>query len=512
MWTRCMTEAAPEPLLVIARLLLVDRPGEAPRPGAVACAEGRIVAVGTPDDCRAALPRPARTIELSDALLLPGFVDAHVHVLAAAVADAGVDCSPGAVRDVREIIDAIAEASTHLDPGEWVRATGYEETMLHEGRPPTRAELDRAVPDVPVRLIHRTGHAEVLNSAALSLIGLDERTPEPPGAAFGRSLEDGRLDGLLIGMRERIEAGMPLPDRRAVDAAVRTWAGGRAAAGVTTLVDASPANGASEVETFDALLAAGAIPQGLILMQPVDQPDGLSASSGKSSQLRRGETKVMLRVLEHEVYPDARELAQVVRRVVARGGRVAVHAPTPLAVRIALDAFDEADAPGGQRIEHAPMLDEGLLQAIRRSDTFIVAQPGLLTEVRTRYEQRIDAGRRRELHPWRRAIDMGVRVAFSSDAPVSRLGPLQSAAAASVDRPPTLAPEQSIEPLEALYAWTAGASEAAALADRGRLQVGLRADLVLLRGPIERDPAQGDVLLSVIEGEVVYHEARAFPV
>ena len=141
---------------------------------ALACVDGRIVALGTPEECARALPDEARRIVARDAYLLPGFIDAHIHVLAAAVAAAGVDCSPQAVSSIAELLDVIARAVSDRPPGAWVRAHGYEETMLAERRHPTRAELDAAAPHHPVRLTHRSGHAEVLNSRALALAGIDE--------------------------------------------------------------------------------------------------------------------------------------------------------------------------------------------------------------------------------------------------------------------------------------------------------------------------------------------------
>ena len=134
----------------------------------------------------------------------------------------------------------------------------------------------------------------------------------------------------------------------------------------------------------------------------------------------------------------------------------------------------------------------------------VVAQPGLLNEVGRRYRQLLDAEQRARLHPWRALLDAGGALAFSSDAPISRASALEAVAAVSVDRPPDLAPEQAITPLEALRAWTAGAADAAGLADRGRLREGALADLVLIDGAPERDPASDRVRLTVIGGAVAF--------
>ena len=217
----------------------------------------------------------------------------------------------------------------------------------------------------------------------------------------------------------------------------------------------------------------------------------------------RGEVKVQPRVLEGEAV-GVEDLAAVVRRAAAAGRRVAVHAPTVESVRAALDAFRAAGDPRCHRIEHAPLLPPDLVEAIAAAGVTVVAQPGLLTEVTPRYEQLLTPGERERLHPWREVLDAGVPLAFSSDAPVSRSGPLAASAAASSARPPTLAPAQAIAPLEALGAWTSGAASACGLDDRGRLEPGRVADLVVVEGPLETDPAACRVVATVVGGEVLY--------
>ena len=499
----------PEPLLVEARVLVPDGAALRHAHAAVACAEGRIVALGTIEECTRALPQGHRHIAAPEAYVLPGFIDAHVHVLAASAAEAGVDVSPRAVTDITQLLDVIARSAAQLPPGAWLRAHGYEETMLAERRHPTRGEIDDAAPDHPVRLTHRSGHAEVLNSRALALAGIDESTPEPRGAALGRSLEDGRLDGLLLDMADGIEAAMPPPDPEAVAAAVGAWGRARLAEGVTTLVDAGPRNGAAEWETLAGFATDGTLAQRLVVMEGSDHLGELPGQT-VGGRVRRGEVKVQPHALEGDAL-DVEDLAAVVRRAADAGRRVAVHAPTVDSARAALDAFLATGEPRGHRIEHAPLLPRDLVDAIAEAGVEVVAQPGLLTEVTPRYEQLLTPAERERLHPWREVLDDGVPLAFSSDAPVSRSGPLTASAAASSRRPGTLAPGQALRPLEALAAWTSGAAAACGLGDRGRLEAGRVADLVVVEGPLEADPAACRVLATVVGGEVVYEAGDAGP-
>ena len=497
----------PEPLLIEARVLVPDGVSLRHAHAALACVGGRIVALGTIEECTRALPERHRHIAAPEACVLPGFIDAHVHILAAAAAEAGVDVSPRAVADIAGLLDVIASAAAEPPPGAWLRAHGYEETMLAERRHPTRAELDAAAPDHPVRLTHRSGHAEVLNSRALALARIDESTPEPRGAAFGRSLEDGRLDGLLLDMADRIEAAMPPPDPAAVAAAVDSWGRARLAEGVTTLVDAGPRNGMAEWETLAGFATDGTLPQRLVVMEGADHLGELPGQAA-AGRVRRGEVKVQPRVLEGDA-AGVEDLAAIVRAASDAGRRVAVHAPTVESVRAALDAFRETGDPRGHRIEHAPLLPRELVDAIAEAGVAVVAQPGLLTEVTPRYERLLTPGERERLHPWREVIEAGVPLAFSSDAPVSRSGPLIASAAASSRRPEALAPGQALRPLEALAAWTSGAAAVCGLGDRGRLVTRRVADLVVVEGPLEADPAACRVLATVVGGEVVHEAGEA---
>jgi len=111
--------------------------------------------------------------------LIPGFNDAHCHILAFASSLLSVDCSPSVVSSITDIKAQIHKQAQKLTRGTWIRATGYNEFYLAEKRHPNRDDLDEAAPHHPVKLMHRSSHACVLNSIALSLIGISNETQEP---------------------------------------------------------------------------------------------------------------------------------------------------------------------------------------------------------------------------------------------------------------------------------------------------------------------------------------------
>src|SRR4249920_119384 len=158
--------------------------------------DGRIAAVGSAEEIQATATPGARVARLGGATVVPGLIDAHCHVSNVGYLAAGADCSQPSAPGIPEIQARLREAAGRTQPGSWVTGSGYVEYKLREGRHPTRADLDEAVPDRPAVLYHTSLHACVLNTAALREAGLEDGQPDPAGGAFGRDRQ-GRLDGVV---------------------------------------------------------------------------------------------------------------------------------------------------------------------------------------------------------------------------------------------------------------------------------------------------------------------------
>src|SRR5215471_18792484 len=158
--------------------------------------DGRIAAVGEPGEIRAAASPGAAVVRLDGATIIPGLIDAHCHVANIGYLAAGADCSQPSAPGIPAIQARLREAAGQTPEGSWVTGSGYVEYKLREGRHPTRAEIDEAVPNRPAVLYHTSLHACVLNTAALREAGFEDGQPDPPGGAFGRDGQ-GRLDGVV---------------------------------------------------------------------------------------------------------------------------------------------------------------------------------------------------------------------------------------------------------------------------------------------------------------------------
>src|SRR4051812_43590307 len=162
---------------------------------AVAIRDGRFVAVGDNAAMGRFLGGDTKIIELGGTTVVPGLIDSHLHQLFAALNGPAVQLL--GTRTVANVQVAIAERVARTGPGQWVMASsGWHESILDEGRMPTRFELDKVSPDNPV-FIPRGGHVVTVNSKALALAGIDKNTPNPDGGVIVRDA-DGEATGVLL--------------------------------------------------------------------------------------------------------------------------------------------------------------------------------------------------------------------------------------------------------------------------------------------------------------------------
>lgn len=133
---------------------------------------GRIAYVGDREEAERLAGPGARRVDLEGRALLPAFVDPHSHLLACAYARLQVPL--GECAGWGEIADRLSRhvQERGVQPGEWVKGTGYDQNALAEGAAPDRFCLDRACPHNPVVIQHASGHAGVFNTLALERLGV----------------------------------------------------------------------------------------------------------------------------------------------------------------------------------------------------------------------------------------------------------------------------------------------------------------------------------------------------
>ena len=182
-------------IFVNGTILTVD--AEFSEADAIAIRGERILAVGTEDDVRAAAGADATVIDLDGKTLLPGFVDAHTHVVAGSIVDSLMDyVGMARYQTAEQVLDHIAEQAKTAQPGEWLAFRNFDPAVQEGPQELTFAELDAVTTENPIFIMNASGHLAYANSTAFEIAGIDDRVENPPGGEYGRDA-DGRINGVM---------------------------------------------------------------------------------------------------------------------------------------------------------------------------------------------------------------------------------------------------------------------------------------------------------------------------
>lgn len=156
-----------------------------------------IIAVGAAADVRAVAGPGAAEVDLAGRTMLPGFIDAHTHVVSGAAVDSIME-NVGAARfaTAAEVLDHLRVLVARTQPGEWVLARSFDPALQAGPDALTFAELDAVSADVPVFVINSSGHLAYANRAAFAAAAIPDDVADPPGAEFVRDT-GGRLTGVM---------------------------------------------------------------------------------------------------------------------------------------------------------------------------------------------------------------------------------------------------------------------------------------------------------------------------
>lgn len=176
---------------------------EQPTAEAVAVKDGRILAVGALSDVMATQGDATSLFDLDGRTMLPGFVDSHGHVVFGGLQalSANLLAPPdGEVTDItslQNILRSWAEENADaIEQAGVIIGFGYDNAQLAELRHPVREDLDAVSTDLPIVIVHQSGHLGVANSKALELVGFDASTEDPAGGVIQRR-DDGQPNGVL---------------------------------------------------------------------------------------------------------------------------------------------------------------------------------------------------------------------------------------------------------------------------------------------------------------------------
>lgn len=495
---------------------------------AVAVRGVEIIAVGTDDEALSAAGDEARIVDLDGRMVLPGFVEGHIHPLLGGFFTSGVDLQVPTKADALAAIEDYAA----VHPEGPVRGFGWRMDMFGpEG--PRREDLDVLLPDRPALFFAIDAHSLWVNSAALRVAGVTADSPDPvPRFSYYARDADGQPTGFVL------EAAAMLPLADAVEPItaelfgrmVGDWLPAAAAAGITAVFEAGmPPAGADPgalAEVYTTLEAQGRLPFRVVLSHFVKGPpienvvdQVLAQRRGYDTELVRGGVLKIVgdgTVEGHTGYllnpytdkPDScgqsaltdDQWRCLVTEADAAGIDVHIHAVGDATARCALDAIEAAIAANPPRdrrhaIAHLQIVDESDLPRFAElgviaqfSPNWIAVDPSLET-IRTRLgDERVSRH-----YQLRSILEGGAAISFGTDWPAagwfSTYKPLDALESAVTRRTlgdpgaAVMAPaDERLELAQALEANTLSSARQLRLDHLvGSLQVGKRADLVVLR-------------------------------
>jgi len=485
-------------LLINANIITMDTV----RPVAqeVAVTDGVITAIGGQGELQDLRGNSTEVIDVKGQSVLPGFIDAHIHLRALAESMVTLDIGPAAgVRIIADIQSKIREYSQGFLPKEWIRASGYNEIYLTEKRDPHRWDLDEVVPDHPVKLTHRSGYAHVLNSCALREIGISRETPDPEGGIIERDLETGEPTGQFYGCGDFLSTLIPELDQNHLLSGFEQVNRQLLDFGITSVQDASHRNNRNRWRFFEKIKKENRLHSRLTMMLGEGGfEENLLApylSSIDPRQLNVGGVKIVLDESSGRLVPEQAALNELVNTIHQAGGQVSIHAIEENAIESACEAIEFAlhqnPAPDHRhRIEHCSICPPQLVHRIAELGIVVVTNPAFLYNSGDRYLKTVAPEQLPYLYPISGLRNSGIHTASGSDGPIASLHPLvgvYSAVTRKADNDRLVNEGEKIEVLDALRMATIWAAYAKFDDDKkGSLTPGKLADMVLLDGnPLE---------------------------
>lgn len=525
---------------------------------AVAVTGDTITYVGDATGALALAGPDTQVVDLGGKLLLPGFVEGHIHPFLGAFLSTGVDLQVPTGRDALDAIAAYAKAN----PDGPVRGFGWRVDMFGP-QGPTRAELDAVLPDRPGFFFAIDGHSMWVNSAALKVAGVDRNTPDPiPGFSYYVRDENGEPTGYVLevdavlGLVDAIEPISP----ESMATLLQAWLPKASAAGITSLFDAGvpPIGGdqGSLIALYTDVESRGELPFRVVASYSVKSPPVDDAVAKLTDVRNRVSTDLVnvgvVKVIGDgtqegytgwllEPYADkpdsigaspftVEQWDELIGAVDAAGFDVHIHACGERTARTGLDSIERAIAANPPRerrhtVAHLVYVEDpdsarfGELGVIAQfSANWMSADPDTTQNLAARY----GSPRKDLFFRPQKVLQAGGRISLGTDWPAagyySTYKPLDSiqigVTRQLIGEPdaPVLSPaDQKLSVAEAVHANTLGAAYQLRLDDRvGSVEVGKLADLIVLdRNIFEVDPHDihgATVTMTMMNGAIRHQE------
>ena len=534
---------APDLIVTNARIYTVDQ--NRPVVDAMAIRDGRIIATGPSRLVAAMKGASTRVLDLEGRTVIPGMIDAHVHLLGLGQGLLTVDLRGTTSYD--EVVARVVARAKDAPAGSWILGRAWDQNDWADTRFPTHDKLSAAIPGHPVFLVRVDGHAALGNAAAMKAAGVTSASKDPFGGHIERDAR-GAPTGVFIDKAMGLVAGaIPPTTTEELQAATIAATQELNRWGLTSVHDAGVSR--DVIDVFESVAQQGKFSvRDHVMISSDDSTLAHYFRRGPQSGLYDGRLWIKAIKISAdgalgsrgaallEPYSDDPKnsglalvppgrVKQVALEALRRGFQLNVHAIGDRANRTVLDEFEAAltEQPKADhrfRVEHA--------QILHPDDIPRFAQLGVIPSMQASHQTsdmywagaRLGQQRLLGSYAWRSLLNSGVIIPNGSDLPVEKTNPLISfhASIARQDDNNWPAggwfPEQRMTREEALKSMTIWAAWAAFMEPEvGSLETGKYADFVVLDQDIMRVPAelvlQTRVLSTWLGGKEVYRAAES---
>ena len=490
------------------------------RANSIAVKDSKIYLVGTDAQTRGVTGSDTKTVDCQDMVMIPGFHDAHLHILRLSANLTKLYCGPERACTITRIKELLELEARKIPEGGWVKAWGYDHELLLEKRHPNRGDLDRAVPNHPVRLDHVSGHATVMNTMAMRKLGFSEYSVDPPKGVIDREEESGFPSGLFLDMGEYIGKSMiPYRDQSELQEGIILANQLLISKGITAVQDAGIGNDLERWNLFKRLKTLGLLDPQVTMMVGYDYCEEFRHTPIATNPLRTGlyvgPAKIMLSLTTGSLVPGQKSLTDTIVSLQSNGWQVAIHAVEQEAIECAAKAICSASkikSGARHRIEHCSEGDPTVISLVDKSGAIVVTNPGFVWHFGDKYRKTLGSNIVSNIYPTGSLENRGIPWAIGSDGPMIMPDPILDIYTCVTRFSKSGNPvgkEQTISGSQGLKAYTYGAAYSCFQErELGSLERGKFADLVLLsRDPTGLGyylPADINVKMTVIRGKVVY--------
>jgi len=540
----------PADVIIIHGRVYTENPKQ-PWAQAVAIRGSKIVAVGEDAAIEKRRGMGTKVINAGGKLVLPGFVDCHVHFLEGSFSLSQLNLE--SAKDVVGIQKRLREYAAE-NPGDgWILGRGWDYTMFGSETLPNKKYLDELFPDRPVSLTAYDSHTSWVNSKALALAGIARDTPNPLNGIIVRDPLTGEATGALLETAQRLVAKVvPEPTRADKLLALRAgmkWANEH---GITRVHSAG--GDFQSIDLFEEMRRRGDLNLRMYVAYFLDPPQLLPKDLESIESARKkyhdewidaGAVKFMLDgvVETHnaallEPYSDdpsingktfwnSANYNAAVLELDKRGFQLFTHAIGDYSVRMALDAYENAEQRNHKhdrrpRIEHIETIAAADIPRFGKLGVIASMQPLHSypdSDTLDFWARNTGADRASRAWAWKSIADAGGHLAFGSDWPIVTMNPwegIQTAVTrqtAEATPPAGFVPEQRLTVEQAVGAYTLGAAFAGRREKtEGSLEEGKLADLIIVSQNIfDVNPHKigaTKVLTAILGGRVMYQAEK----